>query len=165
MKPLQPPDSLHLLAAEGWLELGDPVEAGVEVQKIKPRLRIHPDVLEVRWSISAKAKDWGGCQEIAKSIIRAVPERASGWVNLSFALHELKQTEEAFQNLLSVASHFPANPLVPYNLACYACQMGRQWEAKQWLGQACKTGDLRKIKLQASEDVDLKPLWGHIENL
>ena len=165
MKPLQPPDSMHLLAAQGWLELGDHLEAPAELQKIKPRLRLHPDVLEVRWSISARAKDWGKCQEIANAIVRAVPQRASGWIDLSFALHEMKQTEEAFRNLLRVASQFPENPLIPYNLACYACQMGRQWEAKQWLDQACKTGDARRIKLQALEDADLKPLWAHIEKL
>jgi len=29
MNPLEPPDSRHLDAAQGWLPLGDPIEANV----------------------------------------------------------------------------------------------------------------------------------------
>jgi hypothetical protein len=48
MKPLEPPDSLHLQAAQGWLELGSHIEANEELEKIAPQLRAHPDVLKVR---------------------------------------------------------------------------------------------------------------------
>ncbi len=30
IKPLQPPDSIHLKCAIGWCELGDPIEANEE---------------------------------------------------------------------------------------------------------------------------------------
>jgi hypothetical protein len=56
VKPLDPPDSLHLRAAQGWLELGDHLEANSELDKITAFLRSHPDVLELRWQIYAKAK-------------------------------------------------------------------------------------------------------------
>ena len=48
MKPLTPPDSFHLKAAEGWFELGNHLEANEELEKIAPKLRVHPDVLEIR---------------------------------------------------------------------------------------------------------------------
>ena len=51
--PLQPPDSMHLTAAQGWLELGNHEEAFEELEKIDAPLRGHPDVLEVRWGIYA----------------------------------------------------------------------------------------------------------------
>ena len=51
--PLEPPDSIHLKAAEGWLELGNQPEANEELEKIAPELRVHPDVLEIRWQIYA----------------------------------------------------------------------------------------------------------------
>ena len=164
-KPISPPDSLYLSAAEGWLELGDAREAGLELENIKTKLRLHPDVLEVKWRIHAHTKNWLRCREIAQALIRAVPERATGWIDLSFALHELKQTDQAFKNLLSVATRFPDQPLIPYNLACYTCQLGRLWEARQWLTQAMKVGNGPKIKDQALEDIDLKPLWTHIADL
>lgn len=50
---LQPPDRFHLLGAQGWLELGNHVEADAELDKITPPLRAHPAVLEVRWAIYA----------------------------------------------------------------------------------------------------------------
>ena len=36
MKSLGPPDSHHLSAAIGWLELGNVAEAGAELEKIAP---------------------------------------------------------------------------------------------------------------------------------
>ena len=46
MKGLEPPDSIHLQAAQGWLELGNHLEADKELDEIAPQLRTHPDVLE-----------------------------------------------------------------------------------------------------------------------
>ena len=34
MKPLQPPDTFHLLAAQGWMELGNHEEANEELELI-----------------------------------------------------------------------------------------------------------------------------------
>ena len=58
MHPLAPPNSHHLEAAHGWLELGNNVAAFDELEKIEPKLRGHPDVLEVRVDIYAKAGKW-----------------------------------------------------------------------------------------------------------
>jgi hypothetical protein len=49
MKPLEPPDSLHVQAAQGWCELHAFAEADTELDKIDASLRAHPKVLEVRW--------------------------------------------------------------------------------------------------------------------
>jgi hypothetical protein len=57
MKPLEPPDSHYLQAAQGWLELGNPTEANEELQKITAPNRGHPDVLQLRWQIYAQAKN------------------------------------------------------------------------------------------------------------
>jgi hypothetical protein len=39
MNPLEPPDSIHLQAAQGWLDLGNPIEANEELEKIAPQNR------------------------------------------------------------------------------------------------------------------------------
>jgi len=49
MEPLQPLDSLHLRAAQGWCELHSFLEANEELEKITPESRALPSVLEVRW--------------------------------------------------------------------------------------------------------------------
>ena len=158
IKPLEPPDSIHLKAAEGWLELGDHLEANEELELIRPRLRVHPDVLEIRWQIFAKENKWGACVDIAATLIKLAPERHDGWIHRSFALHELKRTEEAFENLLPAAKQFPGVWTIPYNLACYCSQLQHLDEAETWLKKAMAI-DGETVKRAAIDDPDLLPLW------
>lgn len=88
-------------------------------------MRAHPKVLLVRYAIYAKVKRWDACVDIANAVVAEAPSLAEGWINRSFALHELKRTQEALDKLLSVAGAFPEVWTIPYNLACYACQLGR----------------------------------------
>jgi hypothetical protein len=94
MKPLGHPDSFHLQAAVGWLELGNFTEANEELENITPQLRAHPDVREVRWQVYAAAKKWEACVDIAAAITKLAPNRELGWIHRSYALHELIRTEE-----------------------------------------------------------------------
>jgi len=165
VKPLGHPDCFHLQAARGWLELGNPLEANEELEKIAPALCVHPDVLEVRWQISAKARRWEACIDLAEGIIALTPDNPFGWIHRSFALHELKRTQEAWDNLIRVIKKFPDEPIIPYNLACYACQLGRLQAALNWLEKAFAVGDATKIKSMALADSDLKPLWDKIEQI
>jgi tetratricopeptide (TPR) repeat protein len=151
-------DKRHLEAAEGWLELGLPLDANAELEKITPQLRDHPDVLELRWHIYGKEKRWEACVDIANAVIKRAPERSDGWIHRSFALHELKRTQEAFDQLLPAVDTFPKVWTIPYNLACYCSVLGRFDEAQKWLKQAIALGG-DKVKLGALEDEDLKPLW------
>jgi len=121
MKPLDPPENLHVLAAEGWLELGNTAEANEELEKISPGLRAHPDVLSVRWHIYAAAKQWEAALDIAIAVTTLAPDEANGWVQRSCSLHKLARTEEARELLLNVLGRFPLNAAIRYNLACYEC--------------------------------------------
>ena len=87
-------DLHHLNAAEGWLGLGDWQSADDELEAITPELRAHPEVLEVRWQVHAVAKRWEACVQIATTLAELAPDRPSGWIHRSFALHELKRTQE-----------------------------------------------------------------------
>jgi hypothetical protein len=73
MKPVEPPDMHHLLAASGWLDLGNTSEANEELERITPRLRAHPDVLEVRCEVYAVAKNWDACADIANAVVELAP--------------------------------------------------------------------------------------------
>src|SRR6266550_5098331 len=99
MKPLEPPDSHHLKAAQGWLELGDhqsALEEGdhqsalEELELINPLMRAHPDVLSVRCGIYGAAKKWDVVVTVATALIKTAPKNLSGWIQRSYALHELK---------------------------------------------------------------------------
>lgn len=158
IKPLKHPDSHHLEAARGWLELGLPLEANEELEQITPERRVHPDVLEVRWKIYAREKKWEACVDIATAIIELEPGEALGWIDRSFALHELKRTQEAFDNLRPVAEQFPEAWIIPYNLACYCAQLHRLEEAQEWFRRAMAINET-EVKKMGIDDPDLKPLW------
>ena len=162
LEPIVPPDSHHLLAAQGWLELGSHVEASEELQKLTPRLRAHPYALELSWQTYAAAKKWDAALDIASTLTQLLPEHPFGWIHRSYCLHELKRTQEARDELLPVVGGFPDEAIMRYNLACYECQLGRLEDAKLWLQQAFKIGDPSKIKLMAMNDPDLEPLWNVI---
>ena len=154
-------DQRHLEAAEGWLELGLPLEAAAELAKITTLHQGHPDVLELRWHICAKEKQWPACMEIAATITQLAPDRVDGWIHRSFALHELHKTQEAFQQLFLVVDKFPSVWTIPYNLACYAAQLHRFDEAKKWLEQALAL-DKKTVQQAAQDDKDLQPLWNNL---
>ena len=168
MKPLEPPDIHHLLAASGWLDLGNTREANEELDKITPRLRTHPDVLELRWQLYAQAKNWDACVDIAKAIAEQAPDRASGWIGRAYALRRATGggLQVAWDALLPAAEKFPDVHLVPFNLACYAAQLGRLDQAWERLHQAMETeGGVNRIKERALSDQDLEPLWERIQSL
>lgn len=156
-------DKRHLLAAEGWLELGLHLEANAELEKIQPQLRAHPDVLELRWQIYAKEKKWEACVDIGNAVVRYAPDRPDGYIHRSFALHELKRTQEAFDQLLPVGEKFPQVWTIPYNLACYCSQLNRLEEAGDWLKKAIAV-DKEAVQKAALDDPDLKPLWDSFGN-
>jgi predicted Zn-dependent protease len=147
-------------AAQGWLELGDSRSANDELEKIDAKFRVHPDVLELRWHLYAKAGNWSACVDIGKALTQLAPGTAVSWIHHAYALHELKRTQDAFDVLSPVAQRFPTEPTIPYNLACYTCQLGRLDEARQWFHRALTLGDAKAIKLEALDDPDLAPILG-----
>lgn len=72
-------DQFHLKAAQGWLELGNHLEANEELENISPELRAHPDVLKLRLEIYTHAKHWAACIEVAATLFRFVKGREANW--------------------------------------------------------------------------------------
>lgn len=162
-RPFEPPDTHHLKAGWGWLELGDHIAANEELEKISPELRAHPDALELRWQIYAKAKHWEAALDIGRALAQLVPASPVGWINQAYALHAMKRTKEAWDTLLPVAEQF-VEPTGAYNLACYAAQLGNLTIAQEWLRTAFEIGGT-EFKLMALADEDLQPLWDRIAQM
>jgi tetratricopeptide (TPR) repeat protein len=165
MKELPPPASTHLLAAQGWMELGNHVEANEELERITPTLRSHPDVLRVRYEVYSAAKKWEAAAEIAQMICQLAPDNSFGWIHCAYALHELKRTREALNVLLPALSKFPNDDTMHYNAACYYCQLGDRKSAWACLERAIDLVGSSEIKLRALDDPDLKSLWLDIEEI
>jgi Flp pilus assembly protein TadD len=164
MKPLEPPDSHHLRAAEGWLGLGDQAEAAQELDKIAPRLRGHPAVLRVYYDLHAKAKLWDLAAEVAGALVTAEPGDPGAWICLAYAIRRKPGSGilQAREILTRAQPMFPEQHLIPFNLACYECQLGDLEKARQWLQMAFAGNDASEMKLMALADPDLEPMWKQI---
>jgi len=165
MEELGFPDRHHLLAAEGWLGLGDAMEAESELARLSPECVGHPTVLEIEWRIHSHRLDWEKALDAARCCIEAAPHLPAGWIHQSYSLHELGRTKEAFQSLHAIVLKFPDESVIPYNLACYSCQMGDLEAARRWFDRAVRIGGKATIKEMAEDDPDLEPLLPYIESL
>lgn len=162
---LSPPDSHYVNAAWGWLELDNITEAFRELDRVTTPAQLHPDVLTLRWELLARKKQWTEALEAAHGLVQIAPDRADSWIKQSYALHELKRSQEAWDALFSVHEHFPEISTIPYNLACYACQLDQTQASLTWLKRAMKIGGREAVRKMALEDPDLKPLWLQIKKL
>ena len=163
---LQPPDSHHLRAAIGWLELGNHVEAGVEISRITPENLDHPDVLEIRWNVCAAGQSWEAGRLVSEKLIEQAPERPSGWIHRAYSIRRLREggLAKAWEALRPAFERFPKEPVIPYNLACYAALFERPDEAWDWLQKAVAAAvDRKAIKTMAMADPDLASLRKRVE--
>jgi tetratricopeptide (TPR) repeat protein len=153
-------DKRHLLAAQGWIELGLFADAVDELDSITPKNRKNPDVLAVRWGANSGAKKWEEAVELAQTLTEIAPDRFDGWWMKSYALHEMKRTQEAYENLASVIPKFSREHTAHYNVACYLVQLGRVDDAREYLKVAFALApDMREGALA---DPDLESLWPEI---
>jgi tetratricopeptide (TPR) repeat protein len=163
MPSLEPPDNHFLDAATGWLMLGNAVESWREFEQIRPEARNHPAAVEFLWHYFAHEKRWLEAADVAGMLVAACPDEPSAWIHRSFALHELRRTQEAFDLLLPAAKRFPKETTVPYNLACYTCQLGDLPTARRWFQRVLTLAKSLAEKLHrlraALDDADLEPLW------
>ena len=167
MQQLEPPDLHYLNAAVGWLALGCRADAQAELEQISSGHQRHPDVLEVRWEILAREKQWEAALDVARKLLSHAPDRATAWLHHAYALRRAPDggLEKAWEALRPAADRHPSEPIVLYNLSCYACQMQKLDEARQWFQRALKVGGKEVIKGMALADEDLAPLWEEIRQL
>jgi predicted Zn-dependent protease len=164
---LEPPDSHHLDAAEGWLGLDCTDDARAELAEISAENQNQPDVLEVRWTLCVQEKHWDDALNIAELELQAVPGESAGWLHRAYALRRASHggLPPAWDALLPAAEKFPGEPVIAYNLSCYACQLQQLDLARTWLHRAVTAGDSKAIRQMALADDDLQPLWPEIKEM
>jgi Flp pilus assembly protein TadD len=167
MQKLEPPESHVVSAALGWLGLGNAAEAKAELEKLGGGFQNHPDVLEARWEISAIQEDWTSALQLARALVHYAPDRASGWLHQAYSLRRSPNgsIRQAWTALLPAFDLFPREPIICYNLSCYACQLQLLDAARVWLKRAAVIAGKEEIKRIASSDPDLQPLWPEIPKL
>jgi hypothetical protein len=158
--PLESEDQKHLVTAEGFLELGMPLEANAELERIDLYVRHVPEVLAVRVEIYRELERWELMSTIAKKLAEYDPASPKWALLLAYALRRTDSIETARHVLLDAASRFPSFALLQYNLACYECQLQNFEFAKERLKKAFELN--AELRMRALEDEDLKPLWGRL---
>ena len=154
-------DKSHCVFAQGWFELGDYASALAELERIEPASRNDPDVLNLRWDITLHARAYDDALDTARLLTHVAPQAFEGWWKLSYTLHELRRTQEAYDNLVYVLDRFSGEWLLHYNLACYLARLSRLDEARIHLKTALELNPAQRA--DALADPDLEALRAEIQ--
>lgn len=154
-----------LEAAAGWLMLGNAREARSEFEQLSTSARQLPEALVILWDIEAHEQKWSDAVAAADRLIQRLGDQPDGYIKRAYALHELKRSQEAWDTLHPVFEKFADNWLIPYNLACYAAQLGRTTDALKWFRKALRVGNARELRDMAMTDPDLEPIRPNIQKL
>ncbi len=167
MRRLEPPDVHHFHAAQGWLGLGARADAWLELDAISPPNQHHPAVMDLRWTMHVEAREWDAALKVAGDMLVHAPGRADSWLHHAYALRRASHGSlaQARAALEPAAKKFPKEPVIPYNLSCYACQLHKLEEARSWFQLALKAGKKSELKRMALADSDLQALWEEIRQL
>ena len=161
--PLEPENQRLLTAAQGFLELGLPLDAHDEIESMDAEVRHVPEVLEVRVEIYRALKKWELMQTVAKKLTEAEPADSRWPLAWAYATRRAESLDAARFILIAAWELHEKEPLIPYNLACYLCQIGKPEIAKDVIRHAFDLDP--KMRLAALGDEDLRPLWDSIAAL
>jgi len=150
-------DQWRLIAATGYIELSMLPDAEAELDAIDPDFRQLPEVLAVRMEIYSKQHQWERMQGIAVRLMRSYPEESHWVISYANATRRALSLEAAKDILRAALQRYPKEPCIPYNLACYECQLGNLESAKLYLEDAIRLHP--GFRAAAMKDSDLKDLW------
>lgn len=161
------PDLHRLRAAQGWLELGLPAEAELELAGLGVPARHHPAALDLGWAAAAARLDWQRAHVLAEELVRLHPQQVGGWIHRAYAARRMPGggLDTALAALLPAATAFPGEPMVAYNLACYLVRLARIEEGWRWYLEAERRGEASGIRELALADEDLREIRERIAQL
>jgi hypothetical protein len=159
MDPIEPPALHYIKAAFGWIELGNVDEAMAELARIPVEQQSLPAVRASRLDCLIAAEHWDDAVALAGVLCAHHPDEPGLWLHWAYAARRCAGggIAQAHAILAPRVEQFPDEWLIPYNVACYLCQMNRLPEARSILEVAVAAGGDRVEEL-AKEDEDLAPL-------
>jgi len=151
----------HLERADGFLDLKMTEAARAELELIPAELDGTVLVKQVRLRFAMEMGNWPTAAVLATELRRLQPHEPVHWVQLAYALRRAKDVQSAHEILSEGFRKFPRIAVIPFNLACYECQMQKLDEAMAHLAAAFRLDP--ECREQALEDDDLQPIWSRIE--
>jgi len=127
-----------------------------ELDQLSPSMSADGGVMEFKLRLLERARKWSEAATLAAKLAASHPNEARWFVAWAFAKRRSDCLETASKILSEAASLHPKDPLIQFNLGCYAAQRGDLTTAQSHVRRAIELDhDLEKM---AHEDPDLEPL-------
>jgi len=140
-------------AAVGWLELGLPGDALLELAPLPWRLQVRRPILELRLAAEMAHRSWNAASETARLLCLKDSSEPRFFLNAAFCLHETGDTLAACRWLLRGPKALVGDAIFHYNLACYLNVLGQHTRARGHLETAFHLDG--KLRDEARDDADL----------
>jgi hypothetical protein len=149
-------ESDHIVAAEGFLDLGMPQDAWDQLEEIEPSRRAGPDVLAMRLRILERMgyQDLGA--EIARGATRTHPDHLELLLLGARHIRAADGVPAALALLLAREGRFKAKAAYWFDLACLHCQTGDLARTAECARRAVELD--RSYQMEVLDHPDLEPL-------
>lgn len=155
--PLSPTDQLHLNTAAGFLQIGEPMDAWTELERITPLNRAKTGVLTVRLAVCRALQKWELAEEIARTLIRREPGNVMHVVALAEVMGHREGPTAAAAVYEFAIDRFPDFAPLRISLAVELVKAGQLEDAKRVLKVAFELDpDLRLVAL---DHPGLSAIW------
>jgi len=144
---------MRVRAAVGWLELGLPDEALVELEPLPWRIQVRKSLLELRLVAEMADRSWNAASETARLLCLKDPAEPQFFLHAAYCLHETGDTLAACHWLLRGPKALFSEATFHYNLACYLAVLGESARAKSHLKTAFGLDE--SLRDSAHHDQDL----------
>ncbi len=147
-------------SAEGYGELGMFEEALAELDLLPETIRHELKVLQTRMFLLLQFKQFQQALEVSRQLCLDFPTLPVGFIHAAFCLHELGQTAEARDILVSGPPALLEEATYYYNLACYNAVLGEMQQARAYLKTSFKMN--KRFREIAEHDPDLSAIWQEV---
>lgn len=163
MNRVLPPDCLwRLRKSDGYMDLKMWDCADAELARVPAAFRGTTLYRQLLLRLALERNRWSDAAELADALRQSEPDQACHWVQLAFATRRLQGIEAARSILREAHDRFPREAIIPFNLACYECQLGDQETALRYLREAESLEP--SCRALALRDCDLAPLWPRLDS-
>jgi len=126
------------------------------MKAVRPEYAELSEVKALQVALLHEKKSWRQLRRVASALVEREPHRAEWWVSLAFATRRVVSIEKAREILLEAEAKHPQEPVIQFNLGCYACQLGDIEEARVRVNRAVELDP--SFKDARETDPDLEPL-------
>jgi len=143
-------------SAVGYANLGMYTDALAELENLSPQMVCDDGVQEFKLRLLERACRWQDAAGLAARLATSHPDESRWFIAWAFAKRRSDSIETASKILTDAAHLHPKDPLIQFNLGCYAAQRGDLTTAQTYVRRAIELDhDLEKL---AHQDPDLEPL-------